>query len=508
MAADGGEYMRIPLDRIERDENQPRRRFRPPPAATAAKLDVGVGKSEEIPDPDIEAAIDDDVNETTSLTDSILAQGVIQPILVERIGDETAETQYRIIAGERRWEAAKRARDRVDTGDVDADVIKPDYDYQTIPAMVVDGLSDTNRLEMQLIENIQRRGMEDDDVGHALKRLRDRYGMTYNDIARRIGRSTSYVMDVLFAVDETGQKLRWDLKSTDWNYLRRLHSQKKKHPEIYKHIMARCAAGEPFSRKLFDEVVRKHEEEIHAANRKGTVEAMRAAADARKAEADRRRQEAIAEQARRDDVDEQRLEDVEAAVLMSPRSEAQRATSRFGNQPHAADRVFRGKKEWSKKEKAEMRRDIAEEPEDALYKWGQADGFFRLHYDLDVSDDSESLPALPAENPILISRRRPLPPPDQPERRGPETAKITLGRAEAAELAMLVELLYVQPKLLKSLMDEYDATEPDEKQDIRNQSLDWTIDRLGEVARLLVEERKTRIAAGGQASTEDDDDAA
>jgi ParB family chromosome partitioning protein len=76
---------------------------------------------------------DFDPIEMAALEQSISSQGVIQPILVERLGE-----RFRIIAGERRWRASKKLR------------------LPTIPAVVREALNDTDRLDIQLVENLIR----------------------------------------------------------------------------------------------------------------------------------------------------------------------------------------------------------------------------------------------------------------------------------------------------------------------------------------------------------------
>jgi ParB family chromosome partitioning protein len=106
------------------------------------------------------------------LTQSIKANGVIQPILVRRTG-----TTYRIIAGERRWRAAQRA------GLMKVPVVIRD---------VADG-SDKQLLELALVENIQRENLNPVDEALAYQRLADEFTLTQDQIAAAVGKDRSSI---------------------------------------------------------------------------------------------------------------------------------------------------------------------------------------------------------------------------------------------------------------------------------------------------------------------------
>jgi len=108
------------------------------------------------------------------LAESIKARGVIQPIVVRPIGD----AQYEILAGERRWRAARLAGlDRI------AAVIKP--------------VPDEAALGIGLIENIQREDLNPIEEGGGLKRLIEEFKLTHDEVARAIGRSRASVTNLL-----------------------------------------------------------------------------------------------------------------------------------------------------------------------------------------------------------------------------------------------------------------------------------------------------------------------
>ncbi|MCF6224951.1 MAG: ParB/RepB/Spo0J family partition protein [Xanthomonadales bacterium] len=108
------------------------------------------------------------------LADSIIAQGVVQPIAVRAIGGG----RYEIIAGERRWRACQLAR------------------LDTIPAVIRD-VSDQATVAMALIENIQREDLNPLEEAVALRRLLDEFGLTHLQAAEAVGRSRAAVSNLL-----------------------------------------------------------------------------------------------------------------------------------------------------------------------------------------------------------------------------------------------------------------------------------------------------------------------
>ena len=108
------------------------------------------------------------------LADSILAQGVIQPVVVREIG----LGEYELIAGERRWRAARKAG------------------LTEIPA-VVRAVPDEAALAIALIENIQREELNALEEAHGIQRLIDEFGMTHERAAAALGRSRSAVSNLL-----------------------------------------------------------------------------------------------------------------------------------------------------------------------------------------------------------------------------------------------------------------------------------------------------------------------
>jgi ParB family transcriptional regulator, chromosome partitioning protein len=134
----------LDLDRLEPNRLQPRTRFQP-------------------------AGIED-------LAKSIRANGIIQPIIVRKVG-----ANYQIIAGERRWRAAQQA------GLLKVPVVIKD---------VGEG-KDADILEMALIENIQREDLNSIETALAYRRLSDEFGLTQEEIAQKVGRDRATIANTL-----------------------------------------------------------------------------------------------------------------------------------------------------------------------------------------------------------------------------------------------------------------------------------------------------------------------
>jgi ParB family transcriptional regulator, chromosome partitioning protein len=107
------------------------------------------------------------------LTASIRATGVIQPIVVRRHGDG-----YQLIAGERRWRAARRAG------------------LERIPAVVRDA-TDAQSLEIALVENLLREDLNPIEEAEAYQKLLAQFGWTQEELAQRVGRDRSSIANAL-----------------------------------------------------------------------------------------------------------------------------------------------------------------------------------------------------------------------------------------------------------------------------------------------------------------------
>lgn len=137
----GRNVLRLPIESITRDGNQPRKVF--------------------------------DEEKLRSLADSIREQGLIQPILVRREG-----TGYRLIAGERRWRAAQLAG------------------LSEIPAILRE-VSDGEALELALVENLQRADLNPIEEAEGYRRLMREFSLTQEQVSQRVGKDRSSVANAL-----------------------------------------------------------------------------------------------------------------------------------------------------------------------------------------------------------------------------------------------------------------------------------------------------------------------
>ncbi len=140
-AAPGGTALVVPIDLVTPNPDQPRTVFRP--------------------------------ERLEELAVSIRANGIIQPLIVRRVGDN-----YQLIAGERRWRAAKLAG------------------LAKVPVVVQD-VADPRMLELALIENIQREDLNPIETAHAYDRLARELGLSQEEIGRRTGKNRTSITNTL-----------------------------------------------------------------------------------------------------------------------------------------------------------------------------------------------------------------------------------------------------------------------------------------------------------------------
>ncbi len=138
----GEELRELPLDSLQPGKHQPRQQFD-------------------------EAALE-------ALTESIRAQGIVQPIIVRAVGGN----RHEIVAGERRWRAAQLAG------------------LKTIPA-IVRTLDERGAMAVALIENIQRSDLNPLEEAQALHKLIEDCGLTHDKAAEAVGRSRAHVSNLL-----------------------------------------------------------------------------------------------------------------------------------------------------------------------------------------------------------------------------------------------------------------------------------------------------------------------
>jgi ParB family chromosome partitioning protein len=109
------------------------------------------------------------------LARSVREHGIVQPLVVTR----TSDSHYRLIAGERRLRAAQRAG------------------LQTVPAIIKELMKEGDTLQIALIENIQREDLNPMEEAGAYHQLHDEFGMTQEEISRRVGKERSTVANFL-----------------------------------------------------------------------------------------------------------------------------------------------------------------------------------------------------------------------------------------------------------------------------------------------------------------------
>lgn len=132
----------IPLNEIKNDNNQPRKSF--------------------------------DNDKIAELTESIKTHGIIQPLILRKSDDGF----YIIVAGERRWRAAKMAG------------------LKDVPAIVME-LSEKEVLEISLIENIQRQDLNPIEEALAYKKLLSEFELTQEELSKRIGKSRTAITNTM-----------------------------------------------------------------------------------------------------------------------------------------------------------------------------------------------------------------------------------------------------------------------------------------------------------------------
>ena len=142
LSAPGEGSVTLPISQVEPGLNQPRKRFDP--------------------------------ESLSDLADSIRVHGVIQPVTVRRL----ASGYYQIIAGERRWRAAKQAG------------------LEEIPAVIIEA-DDRKVMELGLIENLQREDLNPAEEARGYQTLMEEYGLTQEQVAERMGKSRPAIANTL-----------------------------------------------------------------------------------------------------------------------------------------------------------------------------------------------------------------------------------------------------------------------------------------------------------------------
>lgn len=166
-----------------------------------------------------------------SLTASITELGVLQPVLVRPVDHD----RYELIAGERRWRAAKRAG------------------LQAIPA-VVRRIDDTTSLEQAVVENLHREDLNPLEEAAAYQQLIEDFKLSHDDVARRVGRSRSAVSNTLrlFQLPPGIQKLVLETQLSAGHARALLATPDR----AFQEVLARRAVSERLSVREVEEAVR------------------------------------------------------------------------------------------------------------------------------------------------------------------------------------------------------------------------------------------------------------
>jgi ParB family chromosome partitioning protein len=174
-----------------------------------------------------------DEESLAALTSSIRELGVLQPVLVRATGPGS----YELVAGERRWRAAKRAG------------------LQVIPALVRSA-DDASALEQALVENLQREDLNPLDEAAAYQQLIEDFHLTHDEVAARVGRSRAAITNTLrlFQLPPSVQRLVADEKLTAGHARAILGSPDRS----FQEALARRAVNEGLSVRAVEEAVRRH----------------------------------------------------------------------------------------------------------------------------------------------------------------------------------------------------------------------------------------------------------
>ncbi len=170
-----------------------------------------------------------------SLTASVREVGVLQPVLVRETGDE----RYELIAGERRWRAAKRAG------------------LQSIPA-IIRTVSDLGRVEHALIENLHRQDLNPLEEAAAYQQLIEDFGLTHEQLSARVGKSRAAISNTLrlFQLPPAVQKLITDGQLSAGHARALLGTPDR----AFQEALARRAVTEQLSVRAVEDAVKERSE--------------------------------------------------------------------------------------------------------------------------------------------------------------------------------------------------------------------------------------------------------
>ncbi len=208
-------FQEIPLSQIRPNQHQPRKSF--------------------------------DEEAMSALVDSIRVVGILQPVLVR----EVASGEFELIAGERRYRAARRAG------------------LASVPALVK-GADDASSLEQALVENVHRENLNPLDEAGAYQQLIEDFGLTHEDVGRRVGRSRVAVTNALrlFQLPPSVQRLVRD-GLLNAGHARALLGTPDR---ALQERLATTAAEQGLSVRAVEDLVRTHTRERESEDTGSTVE--------------------------------------------------------------------------------------------------------------------------------------------------------------------------------------------------------------------------------------------
>jgi ParB family transcriptional regulator, chromosome partitioning protein len=176
-----------------------------------------------------------DEDALAALTASVREVGILQPVLVRHLGD----SEYELIAGERRWRAARRAG------------------LDTIPAIIRDA-SEGESLEQALIENLNREELNPLEEAAGYQQLIEDFELTHEQLSTRVGKSRVAITNALrlFQLPPSVQRLVAENRLTAGHARALLGTPDRSFLEA----LARRAANEQLSVRAVEDAVRQHNE--------------------------------------------------------------------------------------------------------------------------------------------------------------------------------------------------------------------------------------------------------
>jgi ParB/RepB/Spo0J family partition protein len=195
-----------------------------------------------------------DLGDLSGLVESIKANGILEPLVVVPCPDGDDEHRYHLVAGERRWTAAREAG------------------LREVPAMVRDAVSEDVRVELMLIENLQRKDLDPLEEADGYRRLTE-FGLSQRKIASRVGCTQAHISHRMALLD-LAPKVREAIATnkitvTEARELGKLDDHKRQEAALKEAKKSRTCGGEPGVEWAVEEQLR----EAKAAEKKAAIEA-------------------------------------------------------------------------------------------------------------------------------------------------------------------------------------------------------------------------------------------